>query len=130
MPAEYYTPEPDATPEQRFIRLSIERAEATDRPITDEACRIIAGQLHGGAVTSMYSLASCGAIDQAGLSREIAIDVSNVYTADELVLLYEHIWRYAAVHGNRGPVKGWSQLTHDERIARLIIELSTEHHRE
>jgi len=87
---------------------------------------MIAGQLHGGAVTSMYSLASCGAIDQVGLSREIAVDATNPRTPDELIPWYEHVWRYAEVHGERGPVEGWSQLTRDERIARLLGELSTE----
>lgn len=122
---DHYETEP-ATPEQQFIRLSIEHAEATEQPISDEACRIVAGQLHSGQVSSMYSLASCGAIDQVGLSREIAVDATNLHTPDEVIPLYEHVWRYAEIHGDRGPIEGWSRLTRDERIAQLLGELSTE----
>jgi len=122
MSAERYIPDPESN-EQRFIRLSLERAQAIDQPLSDGAARIIAGQLHGGQITAMYSLASCGAIDQNGLSREIAIDVTNLDTPDELIPWYEHVWRYAEAHSDRGPVAGWFELTRDERIAELLREL-------
>ena len=122
MPGEHYTPDPESN-EQRFIRLSLERARADDEPISDEAARMIAGQLYGGQVTSMYSLASCGTIDLDGLTREIAIDYTDEYLEDELVPWYEAVNRYALAHGNRGPVSDWFDLTRDERITELLWEL-------
>lgn len=119
MPGEHY---PESN-QQRFIRLSLERAQAEDQPLSDEAVRLVAGQLHGGQVTSMYSLASCGAIDLDGLTREITIDYTDLYLEDELVPWYEAVNQYALAHGNRGQVAGWFELTRDERITELLQEL-------
>ena len=114
-----YLPEPE-TDEERLIRLSIDNAAELDLPITDQAVRLIAGLIHGGQATAMYSLASCGAINMHGLEREVVLDYNDPSTVEPQISWLAAIAGYAGAHGDRGPVEGWYRLTTDAAVAERL----------
>lgn len=99
--------------EDRLIRLSIEDAQAEERPITHQAARLIAGRIHGGQRSAVYELASSGAIDVNGIMRELVL---NHMLVPALEPMYYAVARYVNHHGKRGRVEGWHELTTDEAI--------------
>lgn len=50
--------------DEYIIHTGIEAAEEEQREIDDRTARYIASQLHGGQGSALYSLASCGVIDE------------------------------------------------------------------
>src|SRR5579872_2531555 len=54
-------PDPESW-DERVIREGIQAAVTEGRPIDDRTARYIAGQLHGGQSSALYSLASSGAV--------------------------------------------------------------------
>lgn len=100
----------------KLIRLSIEEARREGEPITDQAARLIAGELHGGQATAMYSLASCGAIQLSPLLREVVLDWEDPNIDEAVKPWLRAISEYGAHHGDRGPVEGWFRLTSDEAV--------------
>lgn len=69
---------------------------------TDGEARVVASQWHGGQVSALYSLASCGAI-RDDCADEIAFEFYKTGARELLALL-----AYVKAAGERGPVKGWA----------------------
>ncbi|WP_163573016.1 hypothetical protein [Fodinicola feengrottensis] len=61
----------DDSHDDTTIARGINTAAEHGRVIDDLTARVIAGQFHGGEGSALYSLASCGAVDAAGLHREL-----------------------------------------------------------
>lgn len=88
-----------------------------DRDATRESnteARRIAAEWHGGMSSPLYALTSSGAIVD-GVVDEIEDDLtmadafgSLLGEADRQDLIWLRL--YVALHGARGPVKGWSDL--------------------
>lgn len=74
--------------------------------ISDLQARVIASQWHGGQISALYSLASCGAI-RDDLADEIQHELA--YNRGEAPELYV-LLKYVRFNGVRGPVDAWSSL--------------------
>ena len=124
MTERYYSVDPDQppSPADLYIDHELHQAEAEDRNIDDTAAKLIAGFIHNGQASSYYSLASSGAVDYDGLSREIVIDYTDPRAPSWMRKWLDHLGSYAVEHAGRGMVPGWHELTRDENIARLLGE--------
>lgn len=124
MTERYYQVDPEQPPSNAdlYIDHELHEAEADDRNINDVAAKLIAGFLHMGQWSAFYSLASSGAVDYDGLSREIVSEYDKPTTPSWMRVWYNHLGTYAVEHSGRGPVEGWHELTRDDRIERLLGE--------
>lgn len=78
--------------------------------MTDIDARKAASSWHGGGGTSMYRLASTGAIDSvSGLVHETMSNVT-FHTSNEDMQELLSLRNYITDHGPRGPVDGWADL--------------------
>lgn len=83
------------------------RVRTLGEQITDAEARVIATEWHGGPLSALYSLATCGAV-RDDLANEIAREQSyQDRTAPELYALRQ----YVLANGVRPPVSGWANLT-------------------
>lgn len=71
---------------------------------TDGEARVVAAQWHGGQLSALYSLASCGAI-RDDCADEIAFEFYQTGARELLALL-----AYVNQAGERGPVRDWSTI--------------------
>lgn len=94
--------------DEQLIQSGIEAARTETRAVDDATARAIAGQLHGGQSTALYSLVSTGNLTDDRLAaelRELSRDPDPQVRdwADPLTTYTQH-------REQRGPVEGWSQL--------------------
>lgn len=105
---------PTEPSDYEIIRSGLLAAELEGRVIDDGTARRLAMQLHGGQATAMYSLGSCGAINQEDLAWEMVRDMHSIPRGDELRLWYDDLASYCIEKGDRGPQEGWYRLTADD----------------
>lgn len=99
--------------DEAAIQYAVDAAE-TERRLIDDACaRRIAGQFHSGQASSLYSLASTGAIKAPDLVTEILEQFIAAETDTERGWV-EHLASYVAYAGPRDPIPGWYRLTADD----------------
>jgi hypothetical protein len=78
--------------------------------ISDACARVIASQWHGGQRSSLYSLSSCGAIDDRALS-EIDQELGDrEESGPEVKRPLIALRAYVLIKGQRGRQEGWSAL--------------------
>lgn len=82
--------------------------------INDGQARVIASDWHGGQGSSMYSLTSCGAIDDR-LHDEIEQAIREASIGQRRLSLLA-LDRYVRQAGERGPISGWSGLWDDTPV--------------
>jgi hypothetical protein len=77
--------------------------------IDDATARVIASQWSDGQWAALYSLSSCGAIDER-TTGEIEAEIRHDATSPEQYPALEALLAYVEHHGTRGAVDGWSDL--------------------
>lgn len=77
--------------------------------IDDATARVIASWWHGGQWSPLYSLSSCGAIDDRTVG-EIKSDLASRIMDRSESLPLRALLAYVEKHGTRGRVAGWSDL--------------------
>lgn len=95
--------------DEDIIQRAIARNLSGER-ITDGEARVIASQWHAGQSSALYALASSGAILKDDLLREL---YSEMITHDDRQSANRELAaleRYVHIHGQRGPVTGWSAI--------------------
>jgi antirestriction protein len=90
--------------DERVIREGIDAAVSDGRAIDNRTARYIAGQLHDGQVSALYSLASCGNIDP-GVYDEL--DRGRAEQPEDIRRWIAALSVYCATRADQGPVEGW-----------------------
>ncbi|ABD10263.1 hypothetical protein ThrDRAFT_00236 [Frankia casuarinae] len=93
--------------DERLIKQGIEAAAQEERPIDDRTARYIAGQLHGGQVSALYSLASTGNIIEDTVYHELYEDLES--HTPEVASWVEALRAYCQARPDKGPVRGWTE---------------------
>jgi antirestriction protein len=93
--------------DERLITQGIEAAVQDERPIDDRTARYIAGQLHGGQASALYSLASTGNIIEDTVYHELYEDLEA--QTPEVASWVEALRAYCLAREDKGPVRGWAE---------------------
>ncbi|ABD10193.1 hypothetical protein ThrDRAFT_00307 [Frankia casuarinae] len=100
-------PPAEQSHDERLINRGIEAAAQEERPIDDRTARYIAGQLHGGQVSALYSLASTGNIIEDTVYHELYEDLES--QTPEVASWVEALRTYCQARPDKGPVSGWAE---------------------
>jgi hypothetical protein len=129
--SKYPVPPLQESHDERVIRGGIEAAVADGRQIDDYTARFIAGQLHGGQGSALYSLASTGNINP-DVRRELDADRKSF--EPQVRGWVDALTAYCEAREDKGPVEGWIQrtavsalrsVTHGEAPVGLSAELDS-----
>jgi antirestriction protein len=108
---------PQLSTDEQAIQRGIEAARAEDREVDDAVARCIAGQLHGGQASALYSFVTTGSLEHERLDDELA----RLYRdPNPRVAEWASVLGIYALHReHKGPVDGWATLwpdsnAHDE----------------
>ncbi|MEX5633852.1 antirestriction protein ArdA [Parafrankia sp. FMc2] len=93
--------------DERLIAQGIEAAGRDERPIDDRTARYIAGQLHGGQSSALYSLASTGNIIEDTVYHELYEDLEA--QTPEVASWVDALRIYCLTREDKGSVKGWAE---------------------
>ncbi|KDA44545.1 antirestriction protein ArdA [Frankia sp. BMG5.23] len=93
--------------DERLINRGVEAATQEERPIDDRTARYIAGQLHGGQASALYSLASTGNIIEDTVYHELYQDLEA--QTPEVASWVEALRAYCQARPDKGPVSGWAE---------------------
>nr|WP_240724126.1 hypothetical protein [Frankia sp. B2] len=100
-------PPAEQSHDERLINRGIEAAAQEKRPIDDHTARYIAGQLHGGQASALYSLASTGNIIEDTVYHELYEDLES--HTPEVASWVEALRTYCQARPDKGPVTGWAE---------------------
>ncbi|WP_052711010.1 antirestriction protein ArdA [Pseudofrankia sp. DC12] len=93
--------------DERLIEQGIETAAQQERPIDDRTARYIAGQLHSGQASALYSLASTGNIIEEDVYHELYADLED--QTPEVASWVEALRAYCQARPDKGRVQGWAE---------------------
>jgi antirestriction protein len=110
-----------ASYDECVIREGIEAARAEQREIDDRTARLIAGQLHGGQTSALYSLTSSGAIDEARISQELAEEYAR--QTPRVREWIDWLSTYYLSRPDKGPVEGWVDRTEEQGRRDLLARI-------
>ncbi len=97
----------ESSHDERLIAQGIEAAALEERPIDDRTARYIAGQLHGGQVSALYSLASTGNIIEDTVYHELYEDLEA--QTPEVASWVEALRTYCQARPDKGRVQDWAE---------------------
>jgi hypothetical protein len=106
-----------------YIEHELIEAERDFRNVDDVAAKLMAGMLHSGQASPLYSLSSSGAVDYEGINAETRQDYHKPTTPDWMRKWMDNLCTYAIEHDGRGMQPGWSELSRDDVIERRLGEL-------
>jgi len=98
-------PADELSHDERLIARGIETAAQQERQIDDRIALYIAGQLHGGQASALYSLASTGNITEDTVYHELYADLED--QTPQVASWVEALRTYCQARPDKGPVRGW-----------------------
>lgn len=111
----------DESWDERVIREGVAGAIREGRPIDDRTARYIAGQLHGGQDSGLYTLTSTGAIPDHTMSELVDERLTHSPAVREWI---DTLIAYCAQRTDPGRIDGWLEQAEAQDRADLMARIA------